>query len=94
MSTIAQHPPATTSEGSRWYERVRVPEMWAALAISMMWLAVLFAALFGPDFVSTSGNGSSATRIPSAIVVALFAYLGTRVIAQHGFARGPGNGRP
>jgi hypothetical protein len=47
--------------------------MWASLAIAVMWLAVLFDALFGPDIVS---NGvTSATRVPSAIIVALFAYL-------------------
>jgi hypothetical protein len=50
-----------------------------------MWLAVLFDALFGPDFVSASG--ASVTRIPSAVMVALFAYLGTRVVARYGFDR-------
>jgi hypothetical protein len=57
--------------------------MWAALAIAVMWLAVLFDALFGPDIVSNSVT--SATRVPSAIVVALFAYLATRVVARYGF---------
>jgi hypothetical protein len=59
--------------------------MWASLAISVMWLAVLLDAVFGPDFVSTTST--SMTRIPSAIVVALFAYLGTRVVARYGFDR-------
>jgi hypothetical protein len=27
----------------------------------------------------------NATSIPSAVFVALFAYLGTRVVAKHGF---------
>ena len=58
--------------------------MWASLAIAAMWLAVLFDAIFGPDFVSTSAGGNY-TRIPSVFVVALFAYLGTRVVAKHGF---------
>ena len=35
--------------------------------------------------MSTSGSGASATTIPSAIFVALFAYLGTRVVARYGF---------
>ena len=30
------------------------------------------------------------TRIPSAIIVALFAYLGTRVVAKYGFGRPAG----
>jgi hypothetical protein len=58
--------------------------MWAALAIVVMWLAVLFDAIFGPNFVSTSNDGN-ATTIPSAILLALFAYLGTRVVAKYGF---------
>jgi hypothetical protein len=64
--------------------RLAVPEMWAALAIAVMWLAVLFDAIFGPNFVSTTGAGNS-TTIPSAVFVAVFAYLGTRVVAKHGF---------
>jgi multisubunit Na+/H+ antiporter MnhF subunit len=34
--------------------------------------------------VSTSSGGNT-TRIPSAIVLAVFAYLGTRVVARYGF---------
>jgi hypothetical protein len=63
-----------------------VRDMWASLAIVSMWLAVLFDALFGPDLVSHSVDGSS-TSIPSAVIVALFAYLGTRVVARYGFER-------
>ena len=61
--------------------------MWASLAISVMWLAVLFDALFGPDIVSN--NATSSTTVPSAVIVALFAYLGTRVVAKYGLARSP-----
>jgi hypothetical protein len=45
-----------------------------------------FLAVWGPDFISTTSGGST-TRIPSAIVLAAFAYLGTRVVALYGFAR-------
>jgi hypothetical protein len=62
---------------------VLVPEMWASLAIVSMWLAVLFDALFGPDLVASSA--ANMTTIPSAVIVALFAYLGTRVVARYGF---------
>ena len=41
------------------------------------WLAVLFDAIFGPDVASTTRGGGS-TTIPSAIVLAVFAYLGGR----------------
>jgi hypothetical protein len=60
-----------------------VREMWASLAITVMWLAVLVDAMFGPDIVSRSGGGDSAT-VPSAVAVALFAFLGTWVVARYG----------
>ncbi len=60
-------------------------EMWASLAIGVMWLAVLVSALFGPDFVSTTPGGST-TTIPSAIVIALFAVIGTSIMSKRGFA--------
>jgi hypothetical protein len=88
MSTVSStEAPVAPSQGRRWYSGALVPELWAALAITVMWLAVLFDALFGPDFVSANGNGATVTRIPSAIIVALFAYLGTRVVARYGFSR-------
>jgi hypothetical protein len=51
--------------------------MWAALAISATWLAVLFAAV-------SNGAGTQSTTIPSAILVAFFAWLATASIAKHG----------
>ncbi len=60
-------------------------EMWASLAIGVMWLAVVVSALFGPDFVSTTPGGDS-TTIPSAIAIALFAVIGTSIVAKRGFA--------
>jgi hypothetical protein len=59
---------------------------WVTVAIVSVWLAVLFAAVFGPDFVSTTPGGSS-TTIPSAIFLSVFAYLTTIVIAKYGFGR-------
>jgi hypothetical protein len=86
MATVPQQP-AALPVGQPRYRRLLVPEMWASLAIIAMWLTVLLDALFGPDFVSASG--ASMTRIPSAIIVALFAYLGTRVVAKYGFGHRP-----
>jgi hypothetical protein len=37
-------------ERRRWSELL-VPEMWASLAIAVIWLAVLFDAILGPDNV-------------------------------------------
>ena len=48
---------------------------------------VLFDALYGPDLISSNGAGTSTTTIPSAVIVALFAYLATRVVARYGFGR-------
>ncbi len=45
------------------------------------------AKLNRPDFVSSNGAGTNTTTIPSAVIVALFAYLATRVVARYGFGR-------
>ena len=72
-----------------------VRNMWAGLAIAVMWLAVLFDALFGPDMVFTSGGATNSTTIPSAVAVALFAWLATKAVAKHGLsgAGDPGSAR-
>jgi hypothetical protein len=85
MATVSHEPSGAVPERRRWLLRTPRPEMWASLAIAVMWLAVLFDALFGPDIVSN--NVTSTTRVPSAIVVALFAYLATRVVARYGLGR-------
>jgi hypothetical protein len=75
-------PPATPeSRGRR--ARLVVSEMWASLAIGVIWLAVLVDALFGPDLVVN--NSSGFTKLPSAIFLAFFAWLATRVVAKYGF---------
>ena len=83
---VSHEQPETLPTSPQWVRRLRIPEMWASIAISVIWLAVMFDALFGPDFVSTSAGGN-VTRIPSAIFLAVFAYLATRVIARYGFGR-------
>ena len=59
-------------------------EMWAALAIVVMSLRVLFDAIYGPNIVNTSPGGD-ASSVPSAVAVALFAFLATWVVARYGF---------
>jgi hypothetical protein len=85
MATVSHEPTGALPERQRGIRRLAVPDMWAALAIAVIWLAVLFDAIFGPDFVSSSRSGSSTTVVPSAAIVALFAYLATRVVAKYGF---------
>ena len=86
MSSISHPPSESAAPTRRPLVQLRVPEMWAALTIVAMWLTVLVEAIFGPDIVTHDVSGSSAT-IPSAVVVALFAFLGTWVVARYGFAR-------
>ena len=83
--TVSQASPGAVPERRRSLARGLADEMWASLAISVMWLAVLLDALFGPDLVVINASGT--TTVPSAIIVAFFAYLGTRVVARYGFNR-------
>ena len=83
MSTLSHQPSGVGTKPRAW-ANLFVPELWAFLAIAVMWIAVLVAAVWGPDFVATSSGGDT-TTIPSGIAVALFAFLGTWVIARYAF---------
>ena len=84
MDTVSHERTGVAQEGRHWSAQILVPEMWASLAISVMWLAVLFDAIFGPDIVTTGGAGDRSS-VPSAVPVALFAFLGTWAVARYGF---------
>ena len=60
--------------------------MWASLTIVVM-LAVLFDAIFGPN-IYAHGAGGDSSVIPSAVVLGLFAFFATWVVAKHGFRHG------
>jgi hypothetical protein len=81
MATVSAQAPDATPVKRR--ARFLVRESWASLAIAVIWLVVLFDALLDQDIVA-SNAGTSFTRIPSAIFVAFFAYLATRVVARYG----------
>lgn len=68
-------------------QRFGPPEVWPSLAISVIWLSVLFDAVFGPDIVTSTGGGTDTSSVPSAVAVALFAFLATWVVAGFGFKR-------
>ena len=85
MAGVSQEPLRYGSERPQWAEFLRIPEMWASIAIVAMWLAVLFDAVYGPSIVSSNGAGTNTTTVPSSIVLALFALLGTISVARHGF---------
>jgi hypothetical protein len=65
--------------------RLLVPEFWASLTIIVMWLAVLFVGVFGGDMVFSSPP--QVTTMPIAVVVALFAAIGTSSVAKRVFGR-------
>jgi uncharacterized membrane protein len=79
--------PVSTPERRRRLAQLQPREMWASLAITTMWIAVLLDALWGPDMVFNNA-GVNSTTIPTAVVLAFFAYLGTRVVARYGLGDG------
>lgn len=85
MTTVPQDSGLVRRERPQWAEFLRIRELWGSLAITTMWIAVLFASVFGPDFVSTNGSGSQTTTIPSGVLVALFAFFGSASVAKHAF---------
>jgi uncharacterized membrane protein (DUF485 family) len=89
MTTLSHEPAAAVPDRRRLALQFLVPEMWASLAIAVMWLAVVFTAVWGPDIVNTTIGGTTSS-VPSAVVVAFFAFFGTWVVARHGFRRGLG----
>jgi hypothetical protein len=84
MSTMSHGSPAVDRERSGWSGLRVVPETWASLAITAMWVAVFLTAIWGPDARFNSTDGSSAT-IPTAVFVTVFAFFGTWIVARHGF---------
>jgi len=84
MHTVSHERTGVAQEGPHWSAQILVPEMWASLTIVVMWLAVLFDAIYGPDIVTT-GVAGDRSSVPSAVAVALFAFLGTWVVAKYGF---------
>lgn len=86
MSTLSHGSAGRVPVGRKWSDLI-VREAWASLAITAMWAVVAISAIWGPDFVSSNGAGTNSTTIPSGIAVALFATIGTWVVAKYGFGR-------
>jgi len=82
MTTISHEPSARVQRPTWLYMR----DVWASIAISVMWLAVLVDSLWGPDIKAFDVSGSS-TTLPSGVVLGLFATIGTWVVAKYGFTR-------
>jgi hypothetical protein len=86
MTTVSQEPSRVVEEKRRRLSEFLVRDMWASLAISVIWLSVLFDAIYGPDIVNRSAGGDFST-VPSAVAVALFAFLATWVVEKYGYSR-------
>jgi hypothetical protein len=86
MTTMLDKPDATEVPARGGRNPWLLPEMWGAVAVAFMWLAVLFVGIYGGDFVSEN-PGSQSTTIPSAVFVAFFAALGTASVAKRAFGR-------
>jgi hypothetical protein len=82
--TTTSHDVLASGEQTKWF---LVREMWASLAIAVMWVSVTVDAIVGPDITSVS-PGASTTTIPSAVAVAMFATIATWVVARYGLRRG------
>jgi hypothetical protein len=61
------------------------PRVWPSAAIAVIWLVVGADALFGPDIVTSNGAGTNTSSTPSAVVLALFAFLTSWVVARYAF---------
>jgi hypothetical protein len=77
MTTVPVQVPLRPA--SAWLERT---QFWGSVSIVIMWLAVLFDGVWGADIVGNDG-----TRVPSVIIVALFACIATVGIARRAFGR-------
>jgi len=92
VATISHEPVTGAKTRSPSIALLSITQMWASLAIVVMWLAVLFSAIYGPDIVSRDVSGAG-TTVPSAVAVALFAFLATWPVAKYGFVHDNERGR-
>lgn len=88
MTELRAHLPANRGRTEGLFRGI-TPEVWPSLTIGVVWLSVLFDALFGPDIVTNNGAGANTSSVPSAVVVAFFAFLTSWVVARYGFRRPP-----
>jgi hypothetical protein len=82
MTAISHEP--VRPERASWWMQLLVPELWAFLAIALIWLSVLFSAVYGPE-IQTHGVAGDSAIVPSVVVVSFFAFLSTWAVAAYGF---------
>jgi hypothetical protein len=86
MTAVPQEPSVGADRRPRSAPQFATPDVWPSLAITVMWIAVVVDAVWGPDIVSST-PGSTSSTVPSAVVLALFAFLGSWAVARYGFGR-------
>jgi hypothetical protein len=86
MTSIMHEPSTFGPARESIAARLLVPAFWGAVSIIAMWLAVLFDGIFGGDMIFASPSNGT-TTIPSAVAVALFAFIGTVSVAKRAFTR-------
>ena len=84
MTSMSGEPAAREAGHGGWLELLKVREVAASIAITSMWIAVGLASMWGSTFETHSVDGSSAS-IPSGVIVALFAFLGSWIVARYAF---------
>jgi hypothetical protein len=89
MAVVSHEPARFARSRTEWLE---LPAFWGALAIVVVWLAVLFVGVFGPSITSHNGvdNVGTGSSVPAVVVVAPCAVLATWLIARNAFRRPSG----
>ncbi|WP_151084084.1 hypothetical protein [Nocardioides cynanchi] len=87
MSTMLDKPEVTEARIVGRQGLMMRPQLWGAVAIAVMWVAVLFVSVYGGDVTSVS-TGAQSTTIPSAVFVSFFAFLATVSVAKRAFRAG------
>ena len=82
MTAISHEP--VRRERSSWWMQLLVPELWAFLALAVIWLSELCSAVYGPE-IQTHGVAGDSTIVPSVVIVSFFAFLSTWAVAAYGF---------
>lgn len=78
----AETRPQTQTPAAWW----RLPEIWGTLAITAMWLAVIFVGVYGGDMTFASASNGT-TVIPVGAVVAVCAAVATAAVSKRAFHR-------
>jgi hypothetical protein len=82
-SETAAAVPADSRSPAPWW---RTAQIWGALAIVSMWVAVLFVGVYGGDMTFASPSDGT-TVIPVGVVVAICAAVATGSVSRRVFSR-------